>query len=95
MSKIIGNTVGMGLPKPNMMQNNPSAGDYVKGKENFLNQISGGWFYATDDGNGNVSISGFADKEQVLSELLEAMPTEEFTFVMEDGSVVTKQVVVK
>lgn len=34
--KIIGNTVGMGLPKPNLMQTDPSKGDYVKGKEEFL-----------------------------------------------------------
>ena len=30
--KIIGNTVGMGLPKPNMMQSDPSKGDYVKNR---------------------------------------------------------------
>lgn len=36
MSKIVGNTVGMGLPKPNLMQNDPTKGDYVKGKEEFL-----------------------------------------------------------
>lgn len=34
--KIIGNTVGMGLPKPNLMQTNPKKGDYVKGKDEFL-----------------------------------------------------------
>lgn len=37
--KIIGNTVGMGLPKPNLMQTDPAKGDYVKGKEQFLEQI--------------------------------------------------------
>ena len=31
--KIIGNTVGMGLPKPNLMQTDPSKGDYVAGKD--------------------------------------------------------------
>ena len=36
MKKIIGNTVGMGLPKPNLMQTDPSKGDYVYGKEEFL-----------------------------------------------------------
>lgn len=42
MSKIIGNTVGMGLPKPNLMQNDPTKGDYVKGKEEFLAQAGAG-----------------------------------------------------
>ena len=34
--RIIGNTVGMGLPKPNMMQNDPAKGDFVKGKDGFV-----------------------------------------------------------
>lgn len=34
--KIIGNTVGMGLPKPDLTQTDPSKGDYVRGKDNFL-----------------------------------------------------------
>lgn len=38
MKKIIGNTVGTGLPKPNMMQTNPNKGDYVRGKEEFAKQ---------------------------------------------------------
>ena len=38
--KIIGNTVGTSLPKPNMMQTDPSKGDYVKGKEEFVQQFS-------------------------------------------------------
>ena len=42
MSKIIGNTVGMGLPKPNLMQTDPTKGDYVKGKEEFLAQAGSG-----------------------------------------------------
>lgn len=33
--KIIGNTVGMGLPKPNLKQTDPTKGDYVKGKDAF------------------------------------------------------------
>lgn len=45
MKKIIGNTVGMGLPKPNLMQTDPTKGDYVKGKEEFLKQIN----FETDD----------------------------------------------
>ena len=31
--KIIGATVGMGLPKPDLRQTDPKKGDYVKGKE--------------------------------------------------------------
>jgi len=40
--KIIGNTVGMGLPKPNLMQTDPAKGDYVKGKEEFVEQFGSG-----------------------------------------------------
>lgn len=45
--KIIGATVGSPLPKPNLMQTDPAKGDYVKGKEEFLEQI------ATPDPGGN------------------------------------------
>lgn len=31
--KIIGNTVGTTIPKPNLMQTDPAKGDFVKGKE--------------------------------------------------------------
>lgn len=37
--KIIGVTVGSPLPKPNLMQTDPTKGDYVKGKEEFLGQV--------------------------------------------------------
>ena len=40
--KIIGNTFGMGLPKPNLMQADPKKGDYVHGKEEFLSEAGGG-----------------------------------------------------
>lgn len=40
--KIIGGTVGMGLPKPNLMQTDHTKGDYVKGKEEFLAQAGSG-----------------------------------------------------
>ena len=33
--KIVGNTVGTSLPKPNLMQDNPKKGDFVKGKDEF------------------------------------------------------------
>jgi hypothetical protein len=38
--KVIGNTVGTPLPKPDLMQTDPTKGDYVKGKEEFLKQVS-------------------------------------------------------
>lgn len=40
--EIWGNTVGMGLPKPDLMQSDPKKGDYVKNKENFLKQVNTG-----------------------------------------------------
>lgn len=49
--KIIGNTVGMGLPKPNLMQTDPTKGDYVKGKDEFLEQVN--------QNGGNVDLSGY------------------------------------
>ncbi len=39
--KIIGITVGSPLPKPNLMQTDPSKGDYVKGKEEFIQNLGG------------------------------------------------------
>lgn len=47
--KIIGVTVGSPLPKPNLMQTDPTKGDYVKGKEEFLQQIPGGGGSVTDE----------------------------------------------
>ena len=50
MSKIIGVTVGMGLPKPNLMQTDPTKGDYIKGKDEFIKQLpSGGVKFQTDE----------------------------------------------
>lgn len=37
--KIVGNTVGTTMPRPNLMQNDPQKGDYVKGKEEFKEQL--------------------------------------------------------
>ncbi len=42
MAKIIGNTVGMGLPKPDLMQSDPTKGDYIKGKDEFLREFGNG-----------------------------------------------------
>ena len=38
--KIIGNTVGTTLPKPNLMQTDPTKGDFVKGKEIIPTKVS-------------------------------------------------------
>lgn len=38
--RIIGNTVGLGLPKPDLMQIDPKKGDFVHGKDEFLEQAS-------------------------------------------------------
>lgn len=38
--KIVGATVGSTLPKPNLMQTDPTKGDYVKGKEEFIKQFT-------------------------------------------------------
>lgn len=39
--RIIGNTVGMGLPKPDLRQTDPRKGNYVYGKNEFLEQSGG------------------------------------------------------
>lgn len=36
MKRIIGKSVSFGLPKPNLTQEDPAKGDYVKGKSEFL-----------------------------------------------------------
>lgn len=64
--KIIGSTVGMGLPKPNLMQTDPKKGDYVKGKAEFLQQASTGGVYIgsgdmPDGYNVQIDPSGAAD----------------------------------
>lgn len=38
--KIVGVTVGSPLPKPNLMQTDPKKGDYVKGRDEFMEQFS-------------------------------------------------------
>ena len=38
--KIIGVTVGSPLPKSNLMQTDPSKGDYVKGRDEFVEQFN-------------------------------------------------------
>ena len=40
--RIYGNTVGTTMPKPDLMQDNPNKGDFVKGKEEFLQSIGVG-----------------------------------------------------
>ena len=38
--KIIGNTVGTPLPKPDLRQTNPKKGDYVKGKQELIDELN-------------------------------------------------------
>lgn len=57
--KIIGNTVGMGLPKPNLMQTDPTKGDYVKGKSEFLKLVGGG--------TGSLLVVTFTDENGTLT----------------------------
>lgn len=57
IKKIIGNTVGTTLPKPNLNQTDPTKGDYVKGKEEFAQQYVRSVNGATPDENGNVEVA--------------------------------------
>lgn len=73
--KIISNTVGTGLPKPNMMQTDPKKGDYVNGKEKFLQQLLRDFVKtvngAKPDENGNVVVDvpgGTATEEEYTAE---------------------------
>lgn len=50
--KIIGVTTASPLPKPNLMQTDPKKGDYVKGKEEFLEQV-------------RVDLTGYAKTEDI------------------------------
>ena len=65
--KIIGNTVGMGLPKPNLMQTDATKGDYVKGKEEFLSGITHSYYgvcsTASKTAAKTVEIEGFKLEE--------------------------------
>ena len=62
--RIYGVTVGTTMPKPNLMQDDPTKGDYVKGKEEFLKNVN--------TGNGEVpALEGYLK----ASELPEAINT--------------------
>lgn len=51
--KIIGNTVGTPLPKPDLRQTNPKKGDYVFGSEEIVKTVNG----IAPDENGNVEVT--------------------------------------
>lgn len=57
--KIIGNTVGTPLPKPDLRQTNPKKGDYVYGSSEIVKTING----IAPDANGNVEVSGQGGKD--------------------------------
>jgi hypothetical protein len=65
--KIIGNPVGTTLPKPNLMQTDPTQGDYIKGKDEFVKQF-GGVQFETDNTlkitDGVLSVNTTNDVEQ-------------------------------
>lgn len=62
--RIYGVTVGTTMPKPNLMQDDPTKGDYVKGREEFLKNVN--------TGNGEVpDLEGYLK----ASELPEAINT--------------------
>lgn len=46
--EVYGGFASVNLRKPNLMQDDPKKGDYVKGKEEFLGQFKGGGFVASD-----------------------------------------------
>lgn len=50
--EVYGGFASVNLRKPNLMQEDPKKGDYVKGKEEFLNQVSSGnsGFYILSEG---------------------------------------------
>lgn len=66
--KIIGNTVGSTLPKPNLMQNDPRKGDFVKGKKEFMAQAE----FETDetltmkDGKLSVNTTNLMEQDNTL-----------------------------
>lgn len=62
--KIIGVTVGSPLPKPNLMQADPNRGDYVKGKEKFLEQVEFETDHTLTLKNGILSVNTTNDMEQ-------------------------------
>ena len=83
--KIIGVTVGSPLPKPNLMQDDPTKGDFVKGKGEFLNGLRG---VHTGNDTPPETASVWINPDG------EPTSTEDWEFDMEDGSTDTKRVVV-
>lgn len=70
MKKIIGNTVGMGLPKPNLKQNDPSKGDFVYGKSEITNIVNDALAQAKASGefNGEKGDKGDPGNDYVLTD---------------------------
>ena len=54
--EVYGGFASVNLRKPNLMQDDPKKGDYVKGKEEFLEQVNQG---------GNVDLTGYATEQYV------------------------------
>lgn len=85
--KIIGATVGSPLPKPNLMQNDPKKGDYVKGKEEFLEQI------ATPDPGGNTGTGVTAEQVEQIDKNAKAIAALQRGVTMTDRTTSKKYVV--
>jgi hypothetical protein len=79
--KIIGVTVGSPLPKPNLMQTDPTKGDYVKGKEEFLAQIPSGG--PVSDEQIENAVKKYMDENPVESGV--QFETDEKTLKLENG----------
>ena len=76
--KVIGNTVGMGLPKPDLSQTDPRKGDFVKGKDKITEAVNAalaqakesGEFDGKDGADGKTPVKGAdyfteADKQEI------------------------------
>lgn len=69
--KIIGNTVGTTIPKPNLMQTDPKKGDFVKGKEEFIKQNPGVYIGSGEMPEGyNIQIDPDGDPFALVKTLL-------------------------
>ena len=91
--KVIGNTVGMGLPKPDLSQTDPRKGDFVKGKDKITEAVNAALAQAKESGE-------FDGKDAISPEILvhptdggytititDERGTEEFTLLHgKDGS---------
>lgn len=80
--KIVGNTVGMGLPKPDLRQTDPRKGDFVYGKDEIGNAVNAALAQAKASGEfkGDPGTPGpaytltAADKTAIVNAVIAALP---------------------